>query len=117
MRMLKNNVQLIGHVGMDPVLREIGTNKRIVKISVATTEYYRDSEGEKKTSTAWHQVVVWDKLADIVNRLCVKGSEVAISGRLTYRTYLDKEGVNRNITEIVATEVMVFNAQRQPAVA
>lgn len=117
MRMLKNNVQLIGNLGADPEVRKVGQNKRVLKISLATTDFYRDASGERKSSTEWHQIIVWDKLAEIVERMCTKGSEIAVSGRLTHRSYTEKSGDTRYITEIVATEVMVFNTRRDPVMA
>ncbi|MFX6899532.1 single-stranded DNA-binding protein, partial [Acinetobacter baumannii] len=77
-------------------------------LSVATNETYRNSKGEKVTDTQWHSVVAWGKLADIAEKLMVKGTEVVVEGKLINRSYVDKQGVKRFITEVQANELLVL---------
>jgi single-strand DNA-binding protein len=83
-------------------------DKRVAHLSVATNETYRNGKGEKVTDTQWHSVVAWGKLADIAEKLMVKGTEVVVEGKLINRTYTDKQGVKRYITEVQANELLVL---------
>ncbi len=114
MKMLKNHVQLIGNVGADPEIRKVGKGVPMIRFSLATTEFSKNANGERVSHTEWHQVVAWNQLAEIVERLCVKGSEVAVSGKIRYRSYTDREGRERTSTDIVADEIHVFQPRREP---
>jgi single-strand DNA-binding protein len=105
---MKNKVQLIGNLGQNPDIKNIGEDKRVAHLSVATNETYRNSKGEKVTDTQWHNVVAWGKLADIAEKLLVKGTEVVVEGKLISRSYVDKQGVKRYITEVQANELLVL---------
>lgn len=119
MNQLKNRVQLIGHLGKTPEVRHLEADKVVAVFSLATSESYKNSKGEKVTETQWHQVVCWGKLAQIAEQYLQKGMQVAIEGKLTYRSYEDKQGVKRYITEVVASDVMMLGkreeAEKQPA--
>ncbi len=108
MNAVKNKVQLIGNLGQDPEVKAIGDDKKVAHISVATNENYQNAKGEKVTETQWHNVVAWGKLADIVEKYLVKGTEVVIEGKLINRNYTDKQGVKRYITEIQANEILIL---------
>ena len=108
MNNLRNKVQLIGNLGMDPEVKQLDGGKTISKFSVATSDSYKNSEGEWITDTQWHNLVAWGKTAELTGKLLKKGVQVAIEGKLTNRTYQDKEGANRYISEIVVNEFMRF---------
>jgi single-strand DNA-binding protein len=105
---LKNKVQLIGHLGNQPDVRTTETGKKWVRFSVATNEVYRNAKGEKITETQWHNLVAWGKVAEIAEKFLTKGSEVAIEGKLVNRSYMDKEGIKKYITEVQVNEVLML---------
>ena len=105
---LKNKVQLIGNLGNAPEVRNTETGKKLVRFSVATNEQYKNAKGEKVTETQWHNLIAWGKVADIVEKYLVKGTEVAIEGKLINRNYMDKEGNKKYITEIQVTELLML---------
>ena len=105
---MKNRVQLIGHVGQDPEVKNLEGGKKLANISIATNEVYYKDNGDKVEKTEWHRVTAWGKTAEIIEKYVTKGKELAIDGKLTTRTYDDKEGVKRYITEIVANEVLLL---------
>ncbi len=107
MNAMKNRVQLIGNLGQDPEVRTLNSGKQVAQFSVATSESYKNAAGEWIKDTQWHTVVAWGKLAEISENLLVKGQEVVVEGKVTDRTYEDKNGVKRYVTEIVATEMML----------
>lgn len=111
MNNLRNRVQLIGNLGMDPEVIVLDSGKKVAKVSIATNETYKNSSGDRVIETQWHHLVAWGKKADIVERFLKKGSEVAIEGKLVSRTYNDKEGVKRYITEIIVNEVLLLGAK------
>ena len=97
-----NKVMLIGNVGRDPEVRAVGGSK-VVNLSIATTERWSDkTTGEKKESTQWHAVVIWnERIAEVVERYVTKGSKVYVEGQLQTRKWTDKEGRERYTTEVV----------------
>ena len=103
---MKNTVQLIGHVGQDPDVKSLEGGKKLANISIATNEVYYKENGDKVEKTEWHRVTAWGKTADIIEKYVTKGKEIAIEGKLTHRSYDDKDGVKRFITEVVANEVL-----------
>jgi single-strand DNA-binding protein len=105
---MKNRVQLIGHVGQDPEVKNLEGGKKLANISIATNEVYYKDNGDKVEKTEWHRVTAWGKTAEIIEKYVTKGKELAIEGKLTTRSYDDKEGVKRYITEIVANEVLLL---------
>ncbi|MBN8832844.1 MAG: single-stranded DNA-binding protein [Niastella sp. SCN 39-18] len=105
---LKNKVQLIGNLGNAPEVRNTESGKKLVRFSIATNETYRNTQGEKVTETQWHNVIAWGKLAEIAEKFLVKGAEVAIEGKLTSRTYTDKEGNKKYFTEVQANELLML---------
>jgi single-strand DNA-binding protein len=108
MSTLRNKVQLIGHVGNAPEIVNLESGKKLAKFSLATNDSYKNSKGEKITDTQWHNVVAWGKLADLIESYVPKGKEVGIEGKLTSRSYEDKEGVKRYVTEIVCNELLLM---------
>lgn len=105
---LKNKVQLIGNLGGNPEIKTTEGGKKLARFSIATSEVYRNAKGEKVTETQWHNLVAWGKLAEIAEKFLVKGSEVAIEGKLVNRNYNDKEGNKKYITEVQVNEVLML---------
>lgn len=97
-----NKVTLIGNLGRDPEVRHLENGSAVGKFSVATNESYKDKSGEWQTLTEWHEVVVWRNLAERAERDLAKGKLVYVEGKITHRKWQDKEGNDRNSTEIVA---------------
>jgi single-strand DNA-binding protein len=106
MSTLKNSVRLVGNLGMDPEVRVFENNKRLAKLSLATNESYKNDKGEKVTETQWHNVVIWGAQAKFAEDILKKGDEVAIDGKLANRSYTDKDGNKKYITEIVVSEFL-----------
>ncbi len=111
MNALRNKVQLIGNLGMNPEIKTFAGGKKLAKVSIATNETYKNAKGEKVTDTQWHNLVVWGKLAEVVEKFLKKGSEVAVEGKLLNRNYTDKEGVKRYITEIQVNELLILDSK------
>ncbi len=103
-----NKVMLIGHLGADPELRYTPSGVPVATFRIATNETWRDAEGKTQEKTEWHTIVVWRKLAELTNDLLKKGSRVYVEGRLQTRTYEDKNGIRRTVTEIVADDIILL---------
>ncbi len=108
MNALRNKVQLIGNLGKNPEIITLDSGKKLAKFSIATNESYKNAKGEKITDTQWHNVIAWNKTAEIVEKYLVKGNEVAIEGKLTSRSYEDKAGEKKYITEIIVNELLML---------
>jgi single-strand DNA-binding protein len=108
MNTLKNSVQLIGHLGQDPEIVNLESGSKLAKFSIATSDSYKNTEGEKVEDTQWHNIVAWGKTAEIVENYLVKGKQVAVAGKLIHRSYETKEGEKRYITEIKCNELLML---------
>ena len=108
MNTLRNKVQLIGNLGNDPEIVTLESGKKLAKFSIATNESYKNNKGERVTDTQWHNVVAWGKTAEIIESFVTKGKEVAIEGKLTTRSWEDKEGQKRYTTEVVCKELLML---------
>jgi len=108
---LKNKVQLIGNLGGKPEVKNTENGKKRAQFNVATSENYRNSKGEKVTETQWHRVIAWGKVAEIAEKYLDKGKEVAIEGKLINRSYTDKDGNKKYITEIQVNELLLLGAK------
>ena len=106
---MKNRVQLIGHVGQEPEIKNLEAGKKLANISIATNEVYYRENGDKVEKTEWHRVTAWGKVAEIIEKHVTKGKEIAIEGKLTHRSYDDKDGNKRYVTEIVANEILLLS--------
>ena len=111
MNALRNKVQLIGNLGNNPEIVTLESGKKLAKFTIATNEIYKNSKGEKVKETQWHNIVAWNKTAEIVEKYLSKGNEVALEGKLTSRSYEDKEGVKKYITEIVVNELLMLGGK------
>ena len=108
MNALRNKVQLIGNVGNDPEIKILEGGKKLAKFTIATNEVYYNENKEKVTDTQWHNVTAFGKTAEIIESFVNKGKEIAIEGKLTHRSYDDKDGVKRYYTEIIANELLLL---------
>jgi single-strand DNA-binding protein len=108
---LKNKVQLIGNLGNSPEIKTFDGGRKMARFSMATNESYRNAQGERITDTQWHNLIAWGKLADIAERFLEKGKEVAVEGKLVNRSYQDREGNKRYITEIQVNELLLLGSK------
>jgi len=108
MNALRNRVQLIGHLGMDPDVRVFGENKKMAKLSIATNDFYTNNNGERIQETQWHTLVMWGRIAQIAEKFLKKGQEVAIEGKLVSRNYETKDGQKRFATEVIVSELVML---------
>ena len=111
MNTLRNKVQLIGNLGNNPEIITLDSGKKLAKFSIATNENYKNAQGEKITETQWHNLIAWNKTAELAEQYLEKGKEVAVEGKLTTRSYDDKEGNKKYITEIVVNELLLLGSK------
>ncbi len=108
MNALRNRVQLIGNLGNEPEIINLESGKKLAKLNLATNDSYTNDKGEKITDTQWHHVVAWGKTAELIEKYLSKGKEVMIEGKLTHRSYEDKNGDKKYMTEVVASELLLL---------
>ena len=108
MNALRNKVQLIGHVGQEPEIKNFDGGKKLANLTIATNEVYYNDKGEKVEQTEWHRITAWGKTAEIIEKFVTKGKEIAIEGKLTHRNYDDKDGNKRYVTEVVVNELLLL---------
>jgi single-strand DNA-binding protein len=106
-----NKVILIGNLGADPELRYTPAGTPVASFNIATTERWRNKEGQPQENTEWHRIVLWSRQAEIAKEYLRKGSSVYIEGRLQTRNYEDKDGVKRYVTEIVGMRMQLLGAR------
>jgi len=111
MSTIRNKVQLIGNVGNTPEITNLDTSKKVARLSLATNDYYRNQKGESVQDTQWHNLVAWNKQAEIIENYVPKGKEIAIEGKLISRSYEDKEGNKRYVTEILVSEILLLGSK------
>ena len=111
MSTLRNKVQLIGNLGSNPEVITLDSGKKLVKFPLATNESYKNSNGEKVEQTQWTNIVSWNKTAEIAEKYLEKGSQIAIEGKLASRSYEDKDGNTRYITEVVCSELLMLGGK------
>jgi single-strand DNA-binding protein len=100
-----NKVTLIGNLGADPEIRTLENGTSVGRFSLATNEAYKDKDGNWQKQTEWHNVVVWRELAERAQKSLIKGDTCYVEGKITYRKFTDKDGVERHATDIVASVV------------
>jgi single-strand DNA-binding protein len=107
-----NKVIIIGNLGGDPEVRYTPSGSAVANFNVATSESWKDKNtGEKKERTEWHRIVVWGKLGELCGEYLSKGRQVYVEGRLQTRSYDDKDGVKRYMTEVIATDVQFLGSK------
>lgn len=107
-----NKVQLTGHLGGDPEMRYTPQGAAVTNFRVASGRAWKDSSGTKHEETEWFRIVAWDKLGEICNQYLTKGTKVYVEGRLQTRKYTDRDGVERYISEVVASDMIILSSRR-----
>jgi single-strand DNA-binding protein len=110
-----NKVILVGRLGKDPEVKYTQGGTPVAKFTVATNEVWKDQNGEKQERTEWHNIVAWTKLAEICGQYLNKGSRVYIEGRIQTRSWEDKDGNKRHITEIRADSMVMLSGKHEEA--
>jgi len=105
-----NRVILVGHLGKDPEVRHLESGRSVANFSLATSETYKNKNGEKVTNTEWHNIVIWSPLAQVAEKYLRKGSLIYVEGKLTNRSYDDKDGNKRYITEILVQSMTMLGS-------
>ena len=113
MKNLRNQVQLVGRLGANPEISEFSSGSKKAFMSIATSETYKNKSGEKVTDTQWHHVIAWNATANFANSYLNKGTEVMVQGKLVNRSYEDKTGTTRYVTEVVADQMMIISKKEQ----
>ncbi len=113
MNAIKNQVQLIGRLGAKAEFKSLNGGNAMARFSMAINESYKNAKGEKVTETYWHNVVAFGKTAEIIDKYTDKGSELAVKGKLVSRSYEDKSGQKRYITEVQVNEVLLMDEKPQ----
>jgi len=108
MKNLKNRVQLIGNIGKDPQIKSFDSGKTMASFSLATSDSYTGKDGKRVEDTQWHQVVAWGSTANYVESYLEKGNRIAVEGRLVHRSYNDKDGTTKYITEVMVNEILLL---------
>lgn len=114
MSSLRNRVQLIGRLGAKAEIKRFDDGKIKASLSLATNDFYKNQKGEKVEETTWHNVIAWGKSAEIIEKYTDKGAEIALDGKLTNRSYTDKDGVKKYITEVIVDNLVLLG--EKPAV-
>ena len=110
---MKNKVQLIGNLGKKPEIKTTDGGKKMARFSVATNESYRNTKGDRVTETQWHNLIAWGRVADIAEKYLDKGSEVVIEGKLVNRSYTDKSGSKKYVSEVQVAEVLMLGEKKK----
>ena len=113
MNSLRNRVYLIGNLGQNPETKNLENGKKLARFTLATTEEFKNSDGQKVKETTWHNIVAWNGTADLAGKYLRKGRQVAVEGRLVYRSYEDKNGVTKYVTEVVINELLFLQSGKE----
>jgi len=106
-----NQALIVGNLGAAPEVRETTNGVKVASFNVATTRRWKDQSGQQQEATEWHRIVAWDRLAEICGQYLQKGSKVYIEGRLKTRKWTDQNGLDRYITEIIASEMKMLGGR------
>lgn len=108
-----NKAMIMGHLGGDPDVRYLPDGKCVANVSIATSEKWKDSNGEKQEKTTWHRVVFFGKLAEVVAQYLKKGAPVFVEGRIDIQKWTDKDGIDRWSAQIIAREMQMLGGKRE----
>lgn len=100
-----NKVILIGNLGKDPDVRSLESGAKVANFTLATTEYFKGKDGQRQEATEWHNIVLWNQLAELAEKYLKKGNSIYLEGRIKTRSYDDKDGVKKYITEIFGNQM------------
>jgi single-strand DNA-binding protein len=106
-----NKVMLIGNLGRDPEIRYTQDGASVANFSIATTEKWKGKDGQQQESTEWHNIVAWNKLADVCKNYLFKGSQVFIEGKIKTRTWTDREGNQKKAIDIIASNMVMLGSR------
>jgi len=104
MSSIRNSVQLIGHLGKEPEIRELQSGTKVGQVSIATSDTFKDKNGELQQRTLWHNLVAWDSRAHFLEKYLHKGSYTGVRGKLSHRTYQGSDGQQKRWTEVIVDE-------------
>lgn len=110
-----NKVTLVGNLGGDPEIRTLENGTPVGRFSLATTESFKDKEGDWQNQTEWHNIVVWRDLAERAQSNLKKGSSVYVEGKIQYRKYTDKDGVEKSVTDIICNTFRSLDKRERPS--
>jgi single-strand DNA-binding protein len=110
-----NKILLIGHLGKDPEIRYTPDGSPVATFSLATSENWTDKNGSRQEHTEWHNIVAWNRLADLSKRFLSKGRQVYVEGRIRSREWNDRDGNKRRTTEVIATQIVLLGSRPQGA--
>jgi single-strand DNA-binding protein len=113
MKAIKNKVQLIGRLGADPEIKIYDENKKLAQLRLAVNDLYKNAVGEWVDDTQWFNMVAWSKLAGYAEKFLLKGTEVAVEGRLINKNFTDKNGIKRVSTEVIVAEILILAKQKE----
>jgi single-strand DNA-binding protein len=106
---------LIGNLGQDPEIKTLESGKKVAHFTLATNDGFKNTDGQKVEETTWHNIVAWNGLAEIASKFLKKGREVAVEGRIVYKSYEDKKGVTKYFTEIVLNDLLLLRSAKGQA--
>ena len=109
-----NKVTLIGNLGRDPEIRHTQNGVAVANLSIATSESWKDKDGQRQERTEWHRVVLWDQLAKIADQYLTKGRQIYLEGRLQTRKWTGKEGEEKFTTEIRCDQLIMLGGDKEP---
>jgi single-strand DNA-binding protein len=107
-----NKVILVGHLGRDPEVRTTESGVKVARFTMATTESYKDKEGERKDMTEWHTIICWRGLAEVAEKYLNKGKQIYVEGRLRTRSWEDNNGAKRYVTEVFADNFVMLGTRQ-----
>lgn len=110
MSTITNSVRLIGRLGADPEVRQIGLDKKVAHFTMATNDYYRNAGGEKVEKTCWHNLTAWNQQAEVVEKYLKKGVQVAIEGKINNYSYTNPEGEKKYVQEIIIHGIQLLGS-------
>lgn len=105
---LRNRVQLLGHLGNTPEITTLESGRKMAKFSLATNEFYTNKQGDKIQNTDWHNIIAWERMAEIAEDYLSKGKEVIVVGKIVYNSYETEEGEKKYFTQIQANEIQML---------
>jgi single-strand DNA-binding protein len=111
MKSLRNSVQLIGKLGMDPEVKDVANGRKMARFSLATSDTYTNQKGEKVKETQWHNLVIWGKLAEVAGQYLKKGKQIAVEGKLETNAFDDKDGNRKYYTQIVVNDLVMLDGK------
>jgi len=115
MNSVRNRAFLIGNLGQDPEVKTLESGKKVAHFTLATHDGFKNADGQRVEEATWHNIVAWNGLAETASKFLKKGTEVVVEGRINYRSYEDKKGVTKYITEIVLSELVLLQGQKGKA--